>query len=334
MSKHANISIFVPHVGCPHKCSFCNQNAITGQTDIPHAKDVKAACETALLSGVNPQETEIAFFGGSFTAIPRKYMLELLEAAKPYLDRGFKGIRLSTRPDCITPEMLDILSSYGVTAIELGAQSMYDEVLSANERGHTSNDVVKASALIKSYGFTLGLQMMVGLYKSTSERDIGTAERIIALSPDEVRIYPVVVLDGTKLGELYKSGEYKVYSIDEAVKICAKLLDMFEEKNIKVIKLGLHSSQDVEGTKLSGIYHPAFRELCEGLRLRSMMESMMDSVKKCTFTVKPRDVSAAIGQKRCNIEYFKSKGIEVSVKPDPRQIERLRIVTASDTVKE
>lgn len=323
MSRHSNLSIFVPHLGCPHKCSFCNQNTITGQTAVPHAEDVTAVCEKALADGVDPANTEIAFFGGSFTAVPRAYMLELLNAAKPYVDMGFKGIRLSTRPDAIDTEILDILKRFGVSAIELGAQSMCDDVLSLNERGHTAGDVTAASQIIKSYGFTLGLQMMVGLYGSTPEKDIETAERLIDLCPAEVRIYPVVILENTRLGELYKSGEYSTYDLDTAVELCAKLLSMFEEKGIRVIKLGLHSSTEVENGMLGGIYHPAFRELCEGVVMRNAMEQLMDGRSDYTFTVSPNNLSKALGQHRSNIEYFKNKGISVRVKPAANQKERL-----------
>ncbi len=326
MSNHANVSVFVPHIGCPHKCSFCNQNTITGSTHIPHAGDVISACETAIKSGAILSDTEIAFFGGSFTAVPKAYSTELLEAAKPYVDMGFKGIRLSTRPDCITEEILRTLKSYGVTSIELGAQSMDDDVLLANERGHTAYDVVKASGMIKSFGFALGLQMMVGLYKSTKEKDIETAKRLIDLCPDEVRIYPTVVLQNTRLGELYVSNEYKTYDIEEAVELCAELLDMFEEKGIRVIKLGLHSSQDVEGSMLGGIYHPAFRELCESERYRRRMLSMMTDRSEYTFSVKPSCASKVIGQRRKNIEYFRSKGIDIRIVQDATQSEDIKLV--------
>lgn len=325
MSKHSNISIFVPHVGCPHKCSFCNQNSITGQTDIPRAEDVRAACEKALSSGIDKKNTEIAFFGGSFTAVPRSYMLELLNAAKPYVDMGFKGIRLSTRPDAITAEILDLLKEFGVTSIELGAQSMCEEVLIKNERGHTSQDVVNASTLIRSYGFTLGLQMMVGLYASTPELDVQTARRLISLCPDEVRIYPTVVLKGTRLGELYLSGEYKTYPIETAVELCSELLDMFENKGIRVIKLGLHSSCDVEKDLLGGIYHPAFRELCESFRFRKDMERLVGSSESCVISVKPKDMSKALGQHRQNIGFFKNKGITVKIVADGTQTVRIKL---------
>ncbi len=165
--KKSNISLFIPHVGCPNKCSFCNQNEITGQDDIPNAEDVKRAIETSLKksgSGIN----EVAFFGGSFTAIDRDYMVSLLQAVQPYIKtHDITGIRCSTRPDAIDNEILDILKQFSVTSIELGAQSMDDEVLKANRRGHTSEDVIKASELIKEYNIELGLQMMTDLYMSS-----------------------------------------------------------------------------------------------------------------------------------------------------------------------
>lgn len=327
MGRHANLSIFVPHVGCPHKCSFCNQNTITGQTDIPRAKDVKAVCEKAVAQGLDISQTEIAFFGGSFTAVPRAYMTELLEAAKPYVEMGFKGIRCSTRPDAISTEILDILKDYGITAIELGAQSMCDDVLLMNERGHTSRDVEAAARFVKQYGFTLGLQMMVGLYGSTIEKDIETAHRLIALEPSEARIYPTVVLKNTKLGELYQAGTYRTYPLNDAVALCAELLEMFNQAGIKVIKLGLHSSQDVEWDMLGGIYHPAFRELCESYVYRNKMERLMSGEKECTFTVPPQELSKALGQHRSNIEYFRNKGIKVSIKPNPNQVSALELIT-------
>ncbi len=331
MSGRASVAIFVPHVGCPHRCSFCDQRAITGSQSVPHAQDVLSACERAVECGADLKNTEIAFFGGSFTAVPREYMLELLEAAKIYVKKGFRGIRLSTRPDAIDSEVLGILKDYGVTSIELGAQSMSDEVLMLNERGHTAEDVVRASSLVKEYGFTLGLQMMVGLYGSTPDTDIYTAERLIALKPSEARIYPTVILKNTRLGELFLKGEYRPYDLDGAVALCARLLDMFESAGISVIKLGLHSSQDVEKDMLGGLYHPAFRELCESLRYRNEMERLIGDDKQVAFTVPPKELSKVLGQKRSNIEYFRSKGVEVRVIPDPNASEhRIKRQTEDD----
>ncbi|MCD8006796.1 MAG: radical SAM protein [Oscillospiraceae bacterium] len=324
-SNHANLSIFVPHIGCPHKCSFCNQNTITGQTFIPHAKDVVETCEKALSDGVDVANTEIAFFGGSFTAIPINYMVELLETARRYVRRGFRGIRVSTRPDAINHSILSTLYRHGVSTIELGAQSMFDDVLTLNERGHTAQDVVNASRMISDYGFNLGLQMMLGLYGSTIEKDYETALKIADLEPNEVRIYPTVVLKDTKLGELYLEGKYRTYELSEAVELSARLLDLFESRGITVIKLGLHSSTDVEESMLGGIYHPAFRELCEGVRARNAMEKYVGEAKSCTFTVRPDYLSKALGHKKSNIEYFRTKGIEVTIKPDSSQAENILI---------
>ena len=193
--KHSNISIFVPHAGCPHQCSFCNQKTISGAQYAPTADDVHRICRQALNEVRDKKNCEIAFFGGSFTAINRGYMTSLLEAAKCYIGaEGFRGVRISTRPDFIDRDILELLRSYGVTSIELGAQSMKNHVLEANERGHTAEDVYNASALIREYGFELGLQMMVGLYRSSVYDERKTTERIMKIHPDTVRIYPVVVL--------------------------------------------------------------------------------------------------------------------------------------------
>lgn len=321
VSGRASVAIFVPHVGCPHRCSFCDQRAITGSVSLPNADSVRSACERAIESGVTPENTEIAFFGGSFTAIPRNYMIELLDAAQPYLKMGFRGIRISTRPDAVDDEILSILKEYGVTSVELGAQSMSDKVLMINERGHSSSDVIKASKLVKEYSFTLGLQMMVGLYGSTPEEDLKTAKKLIELSPNEARIYPTVILKNTRLGELYSAGIYGTYSLNDAISLCADILYMFESAGISVIKLGLHASRDVESEMLGGLYHPAFRELCESELYRRRMSELIGFDKFANFTVPKGALSKAIGQKRANIEYFRSKGIEITVKADPLQSE-------------
>lgn len=321
---HSNVSIFIPHAGCPHMCSFCNQRTISGESDVPHAEQVKAVCRKALSEVRDLSNGEIAFFGGSFTAVERSYMLELLEAAQEFLGEGrFSGIRISTRPDNIDEEILDILRRYGVTAIELGAQSMIDEVLEANERGHSSSDVVKASQLIKSYGcFELGLQMMTGLYKSTVEKDLETWKRLAALKPDTMRIYPVAILRDTKLGELFESGEYVPYPFEDAVKLCAQLLGEAEKNGIRIIKLGLHSSETVEEQIVGGYYHPAFRELCEGIVMRGRIKGALaavmptEKIRSAEVAVPPRLLSKAIGQKKSNIKYFQQLGVAVRIIPD------------------
>lgn len=321
-SKHSNIAIFVPHNGCPHQCSFCNQKEITGQSFQPHGEDVIKAVEIARKSlGEKTQNAEIAFFGGSFTAIDREYMKELLDAASPYVRSGeFYGIRLSTRPDAIDEEILDILKNSGVTSVELGAQSMDDRVLNMNQRGHTSEDVRKSSELIKSYGFTLGLQMMTGLYGSNDETDIKTAEALAALEPETVRIYPTVVMKGTQLFELYQSGEYKPHTLESAVVLCAFLLRYFEEREISVIRLGLHDSESLRENMAAGVFHPALRELCES---RIIFENTLDLLKeknitsgRVEFYIHPRSVSRFIGQKRCNLQALARIGVEAVIRQD------------------
>ena len=344
--KHSNISIFIPHIGCPHKCSFCDQNTISGAQHLPDGNEVREICSKALTEVKSAENTEIAFFGGSFTAIPRDYMLELLEAAHEFVGEGkFRGIRCSTRPDCIDDEVLGLLKKYGVTAIELGAQSMSDKVLEANERGHTAEDVFKASRLIREYGFELGLQMMIGLYKSTGDDECMTMEKILEIHPDTVRIYPVVILKGTKLAELLESGEYQLFGgatedgyvsdFDDVVGTAAYFLEEFEKNGIRVIKCGLHASEFVEKDMVGGYYHPAFRELCESMIYQLAISNELDRYAGIvagkgyspeewkeyrnkiqgvfTVAVHPSCISKAMGHKKSNYLYFRKMGTEIKV---------------------
>lgn len=315
--KHANVAIFVPHNGCPHCCSFCNQVKITGKQSQPNSEDVIKSAETAINSkNYNPKFSEIAFFGGSFTAIKREYMVSLLKVAYKYVKSGkFKGIRISTRPDCIDDEVLQILKSYGVTSIELGAQSMCDDVLIANMRGHCAEDVEKSSLLIKEYSFELGLQMMTGLYKSTAEKDIYTAQRICRLKPKTVRIYPTIIMQDTVLADYYNNGVYKTYTLEETIDLCAGLLTMFEENDIDVIRLGLHSTQDIAKGMVSGPWHPSLGELCFARVYRNNIEDYIikNNLPKGDYTVivNSKEISKALGQKRSNYNYFNKKGYNI-----------------------
>ena len=322
--KKGNISIFVPHLGCPQQCSFCNQKTITGKEKQPAPEDVKNAVETALKR--KGFEYEIAFFGGSFTAIDRKYMISLLEAAQPYIKDGrIKGIRISTRPDFIDGEILDILKKYGVSSIELGAQSMDDEVLKANLRGHTANDVENASALIKEYGFELGLQMMTGLYRDTDEKAIETAKRIIELKPDTVRIYPTVVLKGTYLAELFEKEEYKPQTVDDAANLCTKLLPLFEEANIKVIRLGLHASDDIKKNMVGGAYHESFGEIVQS---RIMLNKILQYPPgNYEIMVNPKSVSKLKGQQKRNIYFLIEEGYNIKItQTDKVETDQIKVV--------
>lgn len=319
--SHSNISIFIPHAGCPHACSFCSQNTISGTPHAPSAEEVRKTVSEAYeyITDKNARaETEIAFFGGSFTAIPRDYMLSLLETAAEFIGSdGFKGVRISTRPDCIDDEILGILKKYHVTAIELGAQSMCDKVLEMNQRGHTSEDVEKSSELIRSYGFELGLQMMTGLYGSSPEDDIYTINRIAELSPDTVRVYPTAIIDGTRLGELFKSGEYVPYPFEKCVELCAYADKLFYHRNIRVIRMGLHAESSLEEKLLGGFYHPAFAEIVRSELFRQAFERCIDkSAGSAEITVSPRDRSAAAGHKKSNVKNFSDKNVSLIFKED------------------
>lgn len=322
--KKGNISIFVPHLGCPQQCSFCNQKTITGTQSQPTADDVKNAVKTAL--NKKGYEYEIAFFGGSFTAIDREYMLTLLTAAHDSLDgERVKGIRISTRPDCIDDEVLALLKKYGVTSIELGAQSMDDEVLSANLRGHTAADVKNASKLIKKYGFELGLQMMTGLYLDTDEKAIQTAKKLIELQPDTVRIYPTVVLKGTYLAELYEKEVYKPQTVDDAAALCTKLLPMFEEAGIRVIRLGLHASDDIKKNMVAGAYHDSFGEIVQS---RFMLNKVLAHPPgNYEIRVNPRSVSKLKGNQKRNVYFLMEEGYNIKFTvTDKVPVDELKII--------
>ena len=244
-------------------------------------------------------------------------MLSLLSAAKPYLN-SFYGVRISTRPDYIDDEALDILRSYGVTAIELGAQSMDNSVLELNERGHTAQDVENACKLIREYGFSLGLQMMTGLYGSTVDKDIYTARRFIELKPDTVRIYPTVILENTDLEKYFHDGRYKPYPLETSVELCAKLILMFAKADIEVIRLGLHDSDSLRQHAVFDNYHPAFKELCEN---KIFLDSFLDLAKqtdkkKINVTVHPRSLSKFLGQKKSNYKKLCEMGYDLNIEFD------------------
>ncbi len=320
--KHANVAFFVPMVGCPHRCSFCDQNCITGENSVPTAEEVEKTLKKAAreLHGF-AEKSEIAFFGGSFTMIPQELMCSYLSIAKKWIDRkAFSGIRVSTRPDAIDEKVLKTLKEYGVTAIELGAQSCSDEVLAKNFRGHSFADIQKAAALIKEFGFSLGLQMMTGMPGSTKTDDITTGARFAALQPDTVRIYPTLVLKNTLAAKWYEQGEYIPQTVEEAAETCAELLDIFELYKIRVIRMGLHAEESLEDSLVAGPYHPAFREICESLRFRKKIEPLLFRLPKGSYELKvhPTEISKCSGQKKANVERWLSMGYAVKVIGDDK----------------
>ena len=316
--KHGNLAVFVPHIGCPHRCSFCDQRIISGAQSAPTPQDVTALCASALAQDTG-RELELAFFGGSFTAIDRDYMCALLESASAFVGKGICGIRLSTRPDAVGEEMLSLLKQYPVTAIELGAQSMNDAVLLKNERAHTAQNVIDASARIRRFGFELGLQMMIGLDGETERDSVETALKIIACQPDTVRIYPALVLKGTELAKRLAMGEYRPLTLEEGIQRTARVMELFEEKNanIRIIRVGLHPSKELEQKLIAGPYHPAFRELCESRLMLGRLLKILEGVPKGDMTVgvHPQDISRMTGQHRQNLTALAKLGFSARVTP-------------------
>ena len=307
------IPIFVPHLGCPNDCIFCNQKSISGQKKNMTKEQAKNIIDN-YLENLNDSEAliEIAFFGGSFTAINEELQNELLELAYTYVKSGkVESIRISTRPDYIDKNILKRLKKYKVKTIELGVQSANDFVLKRANRGHTFEDVKRASKLIRWYGFRLGHQMMVGLPESTRQDEINTAKALIKLKPKMVRIYPVLVVKNTKLEKEYENGIYKALPLPQAVETCKQLVRMFSDKNIDIIRVGLQNTDEISDPSseksevVAGPYHPAFRQLVEsGLWYDAIVEKIKKlnvKVKEVQVTVNPLDVNNGIGHKKDNV---------------------------------
>ena len=331
MSKEYVIPVFVPHLGCPNDCIFCNQKSISGQKKTTTKEEAKQTIEN-FLNSIKDKDAkkEIAFFGGSFTGIDNKVQEELLQTAYEYVKNGqVDSIRLSTRPDYINKEILKKLKKYKVKTIELGVQSANDYVLGRANRGHTFKDVIKASKLIRRYGFNLGHQMMVGLPESTREDEINTAKALIKLKPKMVRIYPVLVIKGTKLEKECKEGIYEPLSVVQAVEICKQLVRLFTNKKIQVIRVGLQNTDEIcepgsnESEVVAGPFHPAFGQLVES---SMWYDAIVEKIKKLNVKVKevevfvnPRDVNNVIGHKKENIRKLrKLYEVELIVKQDSK----------------
>ncbi len=304
-----NIPIFVTHYGCPHKCIFCNQKKISGYA---HGMDLKL-CETILEDtskrNYPKNETEVAFFGGSFTGIPKTIQEQYLSLAKRY-DNFFSSIRLSTRPDYITPENLNLLKEYGVKTVELGVQSMVDTVLLRNNRAMSSDCVKTAVTQLREFGFSVGLQMMTSMYGATREDDLYTADCLVSLKPDFVRIYPTVVLEDTKLYELYRNGEYRPLTLEQTVSHVADVYEKFANAFIPVIRVGLQSGEEIRPDKVHGCYHEALGELVlSELFYRNIKRKIPPSSfgKILTVTCQKHQVSQVVGHKKQNFQRLKEE---------------------------
>lgn len=313
MKKQYIIPIFVPHLGCPNDCIFCNQKSISGQKEQMTKEEAKKIIDE-YLENIKKEdaEVEIAFYGGSFTAIEENLQEELLETAYQYIEEGkVESIRVSTRPDAINKEILKRLKKYKVKTIELGVQSANDYILKRTNRGHNFTDVKKASKMIRWNGFKLGHQMMVGLPESTRIDEINTAKALIKLKPKMVRIYPVLVVKNTKLAQEYQEGKYQPLPLVQAVEICKELVRMFADKKIEVIRVGLQNTDEIaepgsqESEVVAGPYHPAFRQLVESAMwydaVVGKIKKLNVKVKEVEVTVNPIDANNVIGHKKENV---------------------------------
>lgn len=306
--QNANIPVFIPHLGCPNACVFCDQKAISGHGAF-EISSVAREIDTALSTLEDCPHREIAFFGGSFTGIDRDLMIRLLNLAQQYVERGaVQAIRLSTRPDYIDHEILTILSRYAVRTVELGIQSMDDRVLAASRRGHDSAVSVLACRQIKSFGFDLVGQMMIGLPDADGASERRTADRIIALGADAARVYPTVIFRHTELCRMAQSGEYQPLAEEEMLQRTADVLELFDAAEIPVIRVGLCASETLSSAEAvwGGANASAVGELAMGeVFYRRMREALLLSPphgEEVSFAVSPGAISRAVGQRRKNIE--------------------------------
>ncbi|WP_270505076.1 elongator complex protein 3 [Paraclostridium sordellii] len=339
--KKRIIPIFVPHRGCPHDCIFCNQKKITGvSTDIT-SDDVRNIIEEYLKTIDKDASVEVAFFGGSFTAIDIDIQRNLLSVAKEYVDKNIiDDIRMSTRPDCINDEILTMLKEYKVSIIELGVQSLDDKVLIDSVRGHSDKDVFESAELIKKYGINLGLQMMIGLPSDTEEKCIYTAKKFIDLKPDCVRVYPTLVVKETGLEKLLQENKYNPFSLKESIDIVKKVLVLFYINNVNVIRVGLQATEDIAIGKevLAGPYHPAYRELVESKMYGDYIEYLIkkyNAKKNIDVLVNKKNVSRILGNKKSNVKNLKEKyGVLLKTKESEISINELAfIIDDKETLK-
>ena len=305
--KHRNIPIFLPHLGCPYRCVFCDQNILTEHRVIPQPEKVSRIIADHLRTIESAAEIQVAFFGGNFTSLPFFLQMSYLDAVRPFLaDGSVQGIRFSTRPDCLVAEELPLLRAKGVQVIELGIQSFSDRVLTASQREYTKETAIAAAQLIRTAGFSLGIQLMLGLPEDTPNLALEAAAITVALQPDMVRIYPTIVLTGTELAKRYNAGKYQPLTMQQAVEICKEMRLLFDRSGIPVIRVGLQASEELNDANqvLAGPYHPAFGELVEQSifldQALQLLKSCADLPEILALYVHPRDLSQLIGQHGSN----------------------------------
>jgi len=331
MKKQYIIPIFVPHLGCPNDCIFCNQKSISGQKSNMTKEKAKEIIENYLKSiDKENAQIEIDFFGGSFTAIEEERQEGLLQVASEFVKSGqVSSIRVSTRPDAIDKNILKRLKKYKVKTIELGVQSSNNYILKRINRGHTFEDVKRAAKLIRWNGFRLGVQMMVGLPESTTIDEINTAKELIKLKPKMVRIYPVLVIKNTPLEKELEKGTYKPLTVVQAVEVCKEIVRLFHDKNIDIIRIGLQPTDEIsepgseKSEVVAGPYHPAFRQLVESAMwydaIVEKIKRLNVKVKEVEVTVNPVDANNVIGHKKENVKNLKELyDVNLVLKQDPK----------------
>jgi histone acetyltransferase (RNA polymerase elongator complex component) len=314
--KRITIPIFIPHSGCPHCCVFCNQWRVTGVSEKVTSEDLHKTIEKYLsVIPESVEKIEIAFFGGSFTAIPLEEQIDYLSAVSGYIENGvINSVRISTRPDYITENILDVLKRHHVETVELGVQSFSDEVLNASGRGHTSGQVVESISLLKQYGFRVGIQLMPGLPADNYERSIYSAVKTVELMPDDVRIYPAVVLKDTDLEKMFYEKKFMPLTIEAAVDLCAVMYGMFFEKGINVIRMGLHPMDLSGGNVVAGPYHEALGFMIKSRNRRLILENIIQQAvdKKdvndtISLIIPEKMKEEFIGMRKENIHYLRQK---------------------------
>ncbi|MDR2085345.1 MAG: radical SAM protein [Bacteroidales bacterium] len=305
MKKFYTIPIFIPEKACPFRCIYCNQFTIADKIQSPSVPEVKETIETYLKTFPVEGVKKLGFFGGSFTGMSIEEQNQYLDVALPYIEsKKIESVMLSTRPDYISEKILDNLKKYKVEIIELGVQSLDDEVLSKSKRGHTVSDVQNSAQLILRKGFKLGLQMMIGLPGDTFEKSIKTAHGIIDLGAHFTRIYPTIVIKDTPLEDIYKSGNYSPLALEEAVEWSKYLMKLFEENNVKILRMGLHPSEGlISGNSLiAGPFHVSFKELVLTALWKDLLEERSENIesKKIIIEVSPKAINYAIGYNALN----------------------------------
>ncbi len=320
--KHYTIPIFIPHLGCPFNCVFCDQDKITGKI-LSHSQDNITDIIEKYLQTVRKENSiiEVGFFGGSFTGLSLEIQEEYLQVVLPFIKKQFvQSVRISTRPDFINKDGLKLLKKYGVKTVELGAQSFDNEVLLLSGRGHTAEDIIKASLLIKESCLNLGLQMMIGLPGDSLEKAIYTAEKITELKADCTRIYPAVVIKRTELEEIYLRGEYKPLDLSEAIRWASEIFRIFEKAGIPVIRMGLHPSEGLlTGENLAaGPFHPSFRELVRTEIWKKNFSSLIEKKSEggITIFINPDEINHAVGYNSDNRKLLEKSFKKVIFKTD------------------